>query len=60
MGCHVGNSPTNLVGSLVSRAGVVSMAEGTITCVAREMVMKRQASEGSDAGKPEVGRSPPS
>ncbi|PWS22881.1 hypothetical protein DKP78_16065, partial [Enterococcus faecium] len=51
---------TTLTEEAQQKAGVVSMAEGTITCVAREMVMKRQASESSDAGKPEVGRTPPS
>ncbi|XP_031421951.1 pancreatic progenitor cell differentiation and proliferation factor B [Clupea harengus] len=42
------------------KAGVLTMTEGPVTCVAREMVMKRQASESSDSGKAEVGSPPPS
>ena len=39
---------------------MLTMTEGPVTCVAREMVMKRQASESSDSGKAEVGSPPPS
>lgn len=39
--------------SLCVRAGVPgAVTNGQITCVAREMVMRRQVSESSDAGSP--------
>ena len=38
------------------KSGVVSVTNGQVTCVAREMVM-RQASESSDGGKSEAGNS---
>ncbi|KAL1249809.1 hypothetical protein QQF64_020814 [Cirrhinus molitorella] len=39
------------------KSGVVSVTNGQVTCIAREMVM-RQASESSDGGKSEAGSAP--
>ncbi|XP_012690030.1 pancreatic progenitor cell differentiation and proliferation factor A [Clupea harengus] len=41
------------------KAGTYTLSNGQVTCVAREMVLKRQLSESSDSGKAEAG-SPPS
>ncbi|XP_021422455.2 pancreatic progenitor cell differentiation and proliferation factor B isoform X2 [Oncorhynchus mykiss] len=38
----------------------MTVTNGQVTCVAREMVRKRQVSEGSKAGTSEPGSSPPS
>lgn len=46
-----------LIWVTLCRSGVVSVTNGQVTCVAREMVM-RQASECSDGGKSEAGSSP--
>uniref|UniRef100_A0AAY5EGL1 Uncharacterized protein n=1 Tax=Electrophorus electricus TaxID=8005 RepID=A0AAY5EGL1_ELEEL len=37
----------------------LSVMDGQATCIARDMVMKRQVSESSDAWKSEAGSSPP-
>uniref|UniRef100_A0A9J7YFQ2 Pancreatic progenitor cell differentiation and proliferation factor b n=1 Tax=Cyprinus carpio carpio TaxID=630221 RepID=A0A9J7YFQ2_CYPCA len=39
------------------KSGVMSVTNGQVTCIAREMVM-RQVSESSDGGKSEAGSSP--
>ncbi|XP_048877841.1 pancreatic progenitor cell differentiation and proliferation factor B-like [Brienomyrus brachyistius] len=41
------------------KVGVTNGANGQVTCVAREMVMKRQLSEGSEAGGADAGGAPP-
>lgn len=35
------------------RNGTYTVADGQVTCIAREMVLKRQLSETSDSGKPD-------
>ncbi|XP_063065394.1 pancreatic progenitor cell differentiation and proliferation factor A-like [Engraulis encrasicolus] len=41
-----------------ANAGSYTVSNGQITCVAREMVLKRQLSETSDSGKAEAGPAP--
>lgn len=43
---------------MVCRAGTYTVSNGQVTCIAREMVLKRQLSETSDSGKAEAGNSP--
>ncbi|XP_041955072.1 pancreatic progenitor cell differentiation and proliferation factor A [Alosa pseudoharengus] len=38
--------------------GTYTVSNGQVTCIAREMVLKRQSSETSDSGKAEAGTSP--
>ncbi|XP_017540043.1 pancreatic progenitor cell differentiation and proliferation factor A [Pygocentrus nattereri] len=40
------------------KTGTYTVTNGQVTCIAKEMVMKRQLSESSDSGKPEL-TSPP-
>ncbi|KAJ8370706.1 hypothetical protein SKAU_G00107340 [Synaphobranchus kaupii] len=42
------------------KAGMYSVTNGQVTCVAREMVLKKQLSESSESGKPEQSNPPPS
>lgn len=41
------------------RNGTYTVANGQVTCIAREMVLKRQLSETSDGGKPEAQQTAP-
>lgn len=41
------------------RNGTYTVANGQVTCIAREMVLKRQLSETSDGGKPEQHQTTP-
>lgn len=45
--------------SLCRRNGTYTVANGQVTCIAREMVLKRQLSETSDSGKPEPQQTTP-
>ncbi|XP_028309213.1 pancreatic progenitor cell differentiation and proliferation factor A [Gouania willdenowi] len=52
--------PSNVQNSLETQKNKTYTVEnGQVTCIAREMVLKRQASENSDAGKPEPTSPPP-
>nr|XP_046196647.1 pancreatic progenitor cell differentiation and proliferation factor B-like [Oncorhynchus gorbuscha] len=51
---------TTLTEEAKQKAAAMTVTNGQVTCVAREMVMKRQVSEGSTAGTSEPGSSPPS
>ncbi|XP_030280369.1 pancreatic progenitor cell differentiation and proliferation factor A [Sparus aurata] len=46
-------------GSENQKNGTYTVANGQVTCIAREMVLKRQVSESSESGKSEVSQSPP-
>lgn len=51
--------PFKLMFPLRCRNGTYTVANGQVTCIAREMVLKRQVSESSESGKSEVSQSPP-
>ncbi|XP_013989672.1 pancreatic progenitor cell differentiation and proliferation factor B [Salmo salar] len=51
---------TTLTEEAKQKAAAMTVTNGQVTCVAREMVMKRQVSDGSEAGRPEPGSPPPS
>ena len=51
--------PFKLMFPLCCRNGTYTVANGQVTCIAREMVLKRQVSESSESGKSEASQSPP-
>ncbi|XP_028850062.1 pancreatic progenitor cell differentiation and proliferation factor A [Denticeps clupeoides] len=55
-----GKQPGAINGSDSQKAGTYTVSNGQVTCVAREMVLKRQPSESSDSGKVELDTSPKS
>ncbi|XP_029974894.1 pancreatic progenitor cell differentiation and proliferation factor A [Salarias fasciatus] len=46
-------------GSEYQKNGTYTVANGQVTCIAREMVLNRQVSESSDSGKFEAATPPP-
>lgn len=55
------NQPgTTAVTEAQQKAGMYSVTNGQVTCVAREMALKNPLSEGSKSGKPEASNPPPS
>ncbi|XP_056896703.1 pancreatic progenitor cell differentiation and proliferation factor A [Takifugu flavidus] len=53
------NQPGLQNGSDLQKNGTYTVANGQVTCIAREMVLKRQLSETSDSGKPEQQQTTP-
>ncbi|XP_037098407.1 pancreatic progenitor cell differentiation and proliferation factor A isoform X2 [Syngnathus acus] len=49
----------NLEPNPKSKNGSYTVANGQVTCIAREMLLKRQLSESADAGKFEASTPPP-
>nr|XP_046253603.1 pancreatic progenitor cell differentiation and proliferation factor B-like [Scatophagus argus] len=53
------NQPGMQSGSENQKSGTYTVTNGQVTCIAREMVLKRQVSESSESGKPEATTAPP-
>ncbi|TDH10248.1 hypothetical protein EPR50_G00072910 [Perca flavescens] len=53
------NQPGMQNGSDFHKNGTYTVADGQVTCIAREMVMKRRLSESSDNGKSETSNPSP-
>ncbi|KAG9332530.1 hypothetical protein JZ751_014628 [Albula glossodonta] len=51
---------TNGLTEAQQKAGMYSVTDGQVTCVAKEMVLKKQLSESSESSKPETSYPPPS